>query len=880
MNDIAERIVSIIIDRFKIKGLENFDLSQELKRLDPVTDRELNEEEKTYAKSKILKAINYKESYDGAVLVPVSVVSDPRGHEEWYDECLAKNNNPMEGYYWKSLEKFLSGELIEKYGATEAGKIVKSIDLATYSIMEKLANPLRRNFNYKGLVVGYVQSGKTANFTSLIAKAADTGYKFIIVLSGIHSILRRQTQIRLDKELTGKNDLQINESFISQPPLLKKWNRLTNAAANKRITKQGEVKISDIGEFGLKNIDPFNDLCNIETPTIAIIKKNVSVLNKLIEYISKSSQESRASMPVLIIDDEADQASINGNANKPDPETDPTATNNRIRKILSLFPRVCYVGYTATPFANVLIDMDTDHNKLSYDLYPRNFIVSLPEPEGYFGSSKIFQGNLSDNIVKSTNDTESILLNQGITEDLSCAIDTFIISCAIRNLRNDKSKPMSMLIHVSRLTHIHSILNEIVTDYVTTIKGRYNNHTHNPILRKQFENSWIGFIGDSENICRELKKENLIPDFTEIWDEIENVFKALKVLELNASSDDKLDYTTGEEIKVIAIGGNQLSRGLTLEGLMTSYYLRASDQYDTLLQMGRWFGYRNGYEDLTRVFTSKLIWDYFSHLAIVEEELRSDIRRYDGPDNTPADLAVTIRTHSRLAVTASNKLGAAQTRQTSYSDSLNQTFKFPLDNPDKLQSNLKLGEVFIKKVSETSEFKESWVKGVFISTSNFSSEFIINNFFDKYNFEDRFNGSGLDKDGLRLYIIRNKFELKNWKIALAGNSQGKEPVTLGEILFNKINRSRISKNTGFDCGVITDKKHLLADLQSGALSRSDGRNSDSALLLIYIINKESKGEKSGRVDLFSDIDSSKIDVLGFAMVLPKSQVDPYDRIGQ
>lgn len=878
MNDVAQRILSILTARFKTKGAAAFNLNQELNMPDPVTERNMSNEEKEYVKNELLKIIQYKESHDGTILIPVSVVSEPRGHEEWYDDWLAANNDTIRSYYWKSLENFLSLELTRKYSPIEAGKIVKSIDDATYCIMKKLASPSRKEFNYKGLVVGYIQSGKTANFTALIAKAADAGYKMIIVLSGIHSILRRQTQIRLDKELTGMNDMRINESFIPEPPDIKKWKRTTTAIVKSNKTRQGEVKIKDMGEFDLKNLDPFSSLCNRSTPTIAIIKKNVSVLNKLIEYISVSTEENRANMPVLIIDDEADQASIDGNAN--DPESNPTSTNDRIRRILNFFPRKAYVGYTATPFANVLINMDTEHNKLSYDFYPRNFIISLPEPDDYFGTSKIFQSQLSTHIVKPTNDTEGDLLQNGITNDLVTAIECFIIGCAVRNKRGDKSKPMSMLVHVSRLTHIHSAINEYVSNYVDTIKRRYNSEVHNALLKEQFAISWKVFKEDAEKINQGLKKGNLIPDFENVWNEVGKVFKVLKVLELNASSDDKLDYTTGQEIKVIAIGGNQLSRGLTLEGLMTSYYLRQSNQYDTLLQMGRWFGYRHGYEDLTKIFTTSQIWEYFSHLAVVEEELRRDIRRYDDTDNTPADLALTIRTHSRLAVTAPNKLGAAQLRQTSYSDSLNQTFRFPLDHPEKLRANLNIGDSFIKTAMGQSKFKESWVKGVYVSEKTFSSEFIIDSFFDRYNFEERFSGPGLEINDLRGYIFRNRHELKNWKIALAGNAQINNPVSLGGISFNMINRSRISNNIGYDCGVITDKKHLLSDLHEGATSRSDGRNSEQGLLILYIINKDSKGEKEGRIDLFYDIASEKINVLGFAMILPESRNEPYNRIGQ
>src|SRR6266542_1188387 len=348
------QLIQNLFDRFEYIGEDQFNLDDELRLLvNPVTRDALDPIFLQIIETAFLERIQYKRSHDGAILIPVSIVSDPRDHEEWYDAWLAENNNLEGSYYWKRLENFLSYELTRKYGAEVAGKIVRSIDEATFSILKKLANPVRRQFSYKGLVVGFVQSGKTANFTALIAKATDAGYKFIIVLSGIHSVLRRQTQIRLDKELTGMNDLRIDEPFIDEPSDIKRWNRITTARLRERRTRDGELRIRDLGEFDTVNVDPFGSICNRTTPTIAIIKKNVRVLNRLIEYINKSTEENRRNIPVLIIDDEADQASIDGNAN--DPDSDPTSINDRIRRLISLFTRKAYIGYTATPFANVLI---------------------------------------------------------------------------------------------------------------------------------------------------------------------------------------------------------------------------------------------------------------------------------------------------------------------------------------------------------------------------------------------------------------------------------------------------------------------------------------------------------------------------------------------
>ena len=893
------QLVQNMLDRFEYVGAENFQLNEELQLiLHPVSREQPPAEVIGEIERRFLERIQYKKSHDGAILIPVSVVSDPRLHEEWYGDWIAENNNRTGSYYWKQLENFLSFELTRKYGAEEAGRVVRSIDEATHSIMEKLASPARAEFTYKGLVVGYVQSGKTANFTALIAKAADAGYKFVIVLSGIHSVLRRQTQIRLDKELTGMNDLGINEPFISEPSDVKRWNRITTARLRRRRSRNGQNKISDLGEFDTVNVDPFDSLCNRSTPTLAIIKKNVKVLDRLIEYIANSDPGNRAKMPVLIIDDEADQASVDSNAN--DPDSDPTHTNERIRRILSLFPRRAYVGYTATPFANVLIDMHSEHAELLDDLYPRNFIVSLPEPKGYFGTRMIFQGRLSQMFVEEVRniqqELQSLLVNGTITDHLSRAIDQYLLCCAVRNLRGDRTKPMSMLIHVSHRINDMTTLNGIISEYVDNLKGRYLDINHSDLLKNEFKSVWQPFAANSIAINQELQLGNVLPEFEAIWTELQNVFQALRIIELNSSSEDRLDYTSGEEMKIIAIGGNQLSRGLTLEGLMISYYLRASRQYDTLLQMGRWFGYRNGYEDLTRIHTTEQIWDFFEHLALVEDELRSEIYRYEEEDLTPQQMAVAIRDHQNLSITAPNKMGAAQPRQSSFSKSLNQTIWLPLGEPGKLRANYNLGESFIITLNSENGIQPVTGSGIHL-IQNVSGSTVLSAFLERYTFVDKdsINGPGLDHEGLLTYIRRRLAdrqhpELRHWNVAIVGNitpNYPGDPINYGGLNINRVGRSRKFTSTGYNIGVLTESAHLKIDLAPNASSPYDGRSAQTPLLLLYPIAKESEALvfrpnplPNERVDLFRSVNTEHVDVLGIAIVLPQSQHEPNSFIGQ
>lgn len=872
------QLIQNLIDRFEHFGEDQFDLDTELKELyHPVTRAPLEQGIVNTIEEGFLERIQYKRSHDGAILIPVSVVADPREHEEWYPDWYSGHSNAEGSYYWKRLEDYLSRELTRKYGPESAGKVVRSIDDATYAIMEKMANPKRESFSYKGMVVGYVQSGKTANFTALIAKAADAGYKFIIVLAGIHNVLRRQTQVRLDKELTGVRDVEGPGVYIDQPGAAKAWNRLTTAE----------------NDFSTNNLGLFSNYCERETPSLAIVKKNVRVLERLINYVGQASEEDRNNMPILIIDDEADQASVDGNAN--DPDSDPTRTNERIRTLLGLFQRKAYVGYTATPFANALIDMSTEHQHLEDDLYPRNFIISLPKPDGYFGASQIFQGDLSENFVHQIPaEGNQLFRTNAITENLAKSIDQFILGCAIRNLRGDREKPMSMLVHVSHRIAVMTVVKQIVDRYLEDIVGRYRDTSMQLSLKENYREIWDEYILDATAINSELDLSNTIPEYEVVWAELENVFEILRVMELNSSSDDRLDYTTGEEMKVIAVGGNQLSRGLTLEGLMVSYYLRDSRQYDTLLQMARWFGYRQGYEDLTRVHTTALIWDFFEHLALVEAELRSEIYRYEEEKLTPLEMALAIRDHRSLNVTAPNKMGAAMMRQTSFSQSLNQTIWFSLNQPEVLHANLDIGSRFIQKLSEDTSFNDN--SGVFLAEAKIEGETVLE-FLNQYNFADPENtgGPGLNDQSLLEYINRRLFdsqpELNEWSVAVVGNSNPKfpdDPIQFGGLPINRLGRSRKHRDTGYNIGVLTESAHLRIDLAPGASTPYEGRSPQNPLLLLYLVAKESRAsgsydpnpKRDQRVDLYRDISSEHVDLLGLAIVLPRSPQEPNSYIGQ
>ena len=531
---------------------------------------------------------------------------DVRRHTEWIPDNTKR-------FYWRKQREFLMNTLVVKNGQEEASRIINSIDFETDTILKNMENPIRHDFDSRGLVVGYVQSGKTANFTALIAKAADAGYRFIIVLAGIHDELRQQTQIRIDRELTGHNNLNLEGNFIE-------WNDLEDTHRWYNLTSAGWLDGKETGEFSGKGINKFRDIfLSKDRPVLAIIKKNVKIMERLIKWIENSEEIHRKNVPILIIDDEADQASVDGNANKPD--NDPTKTNIKIRQIIELFERTAYVGYTATPFANVFIDHNADHENLGDDLYPRNFIHSLPEPHGYFGTRRIFHDNLDDYFVKKIEDSKQEkkdLADRGLlTSNLVSSVYDFLIGIAVRNLRGQENMPMSMMINVDHRVNKMDRIGDLLKGYINrTLPNHYNlNDIHE---------AYLNYIQVSKTLNEKLFCDNEYFEWSAVSEEIVKIIseRTIKISVLNSKNEDKLDYAKNPSMKVIAVGGNKLSRGLTLEGLMVTYYLRESKQYDTLLQMGRWFGYRKGYEDLVRIYTNETLWRQFKDLAIVELEFR------------------------------------------------------------------------------------------------------------------------------------------------------------------------------------------------------------------------------------------------------------------
>lgn len=497
----------------------------------------------------------------------------------------------------------------------------------------------------RGLVIGSVQSGKTANYLALIARAADAGYKFIIVIAGIQNALRSQTQRRIDEGFVGLHSETNKPVGVAKAiPQFPHPTTLTTISDdfNKQIARQSRYKLTDSNK-----------------PIILVIKKNVSVLNFLYGWLKDMNAQGAdqiESAPMLLIDDEADHASINTN----NPDHDPTKTNQLIRKILNLFAKSSFIGYTATPFANIFITPDDKD-----DLFPRDFIYCLDPPTSYFGPDKVFLEEDSPNqFTVPITDCEDVLplihkKDHEIFElptSLCKAINEFIVARSIRDLRGHEAHHCSMMINVSRFVHVQKSIRDLVSLYLQELKAAITANYAMPDL-----------IGSRNAYMKNLQKayEEAYPHCDIPWKKIRtglhDAVTSTRLFLINSKSDQKLDYrkyeSDGRGLTAIAIGGLSLSRGLTLQGLCVSYIYRSTRMYDTLMQMGRWFGYRIGYEDLCRIHLSRDAISWYSYIANAASELVAQIREMRLLDKTPTDFGLYVRSHpDRLLVTSPRKM--------------------------------------------------------------------------------------------------------------------------------------------------------------------------------------------------------------------------------
>lgn len=563
----------------------------------------------------------------------------------WLDEA----RQTIDPYYWTRYRDFLARNEFPR-------TVIASTDTVSNEILALLGNPSEADpWDRRGLVVGHVQSGKTANYIALCCKAADAGYRVIIIIAGIHNRLRRQTQIRVNEGFIGRD----TSSLGSQTALVGVGradpSRLPNAFTH--ATRDFNRATADATGTPLRNL---------REPAVFIIKKNASTLKNLLAWLKAHNRRhdtANITEPMLLIDDEADNASINikhGAAGV-------SRINSQIRDLLSLFERKCYVGYTATPFANIFIEPTTDDEMANHDLFPRDFIKSLDAPSNYYGPRRVFPADDSPSpVVRPITDHQVLLPTShrkehepdALPDSLLEATRCFLLACTIRRLRGDRRRHKSMLVNASRFTAVHGHLRLLLHDFVDGLRQSLRVHGMK-----------TPHVADRYHEIRMLR-ETMVREYSdcgaswpEILKEMHSAVSPVQVVEVNSRSAAALDYSDDDDgVSVIAVGGYSLSRGLTLEGLIVSYFLRNSQMYDTLMQMGRWFGYRDNYEDLCRVWMLPGAEGWYSHITDSFEELRDDLRYMSQIGAAPKDFGLRVRSHpDSLMVTARNKMGTGQT---------------------------------------------------------------------------------------------------------------------------------------------------------------------------------------------------------------------------
>ena len=574
-----------------------------------------------------------------------SVLKD-KDHKPWLAARMVSTPTP----YWNRYRSFLEEE------RNLPTRVTVQMDSVLDNILDHAGDPDPEGNNdlgldRRGLVVGQVQSGKTANYTGLICKAADAGYRVFIVIAGIHNNLRQQTQGRIDEGFVGRSSIEDRKA------------RPIGAAKH-----HGEDPIPDLPTAFTDTRNDFRvhqglklDLGNVSSPSVFVIKKNPTVLKRLNDWLESFSTDRTGGIPLpaMIIDDEADNASIDVGRG-----TEPSTINGQIRRLLRSFSKSSYVGYTATPFANIFIDPETSHEDLDGDLFPESFIFALEPPSNYHGPERIFGDETAVNDhVRIADDYADVLPLKHkkthpvtiLPKSLEQAIESWFVATAIRNIRAGRENVAghsTMMINVSRFQDVQAAIGVLVAESADRIKRAIKakaampNADSDPSIRalhaafnREYAtsgHSWKQVLGG-------------LPDLTRT-----------EVKVINGRSKDRLDYSNEKNARYIAVGGLSLSRGLTLEGLTTSYFLRNSKMYDTLMQMGRWFGYRPNYEDLVRIWLTESSKGWYEHITSVITELRGDLAQMERDGGTPRDFGLKVLRHpDTLEITARNKMGSS-----------------------------------------------------------------------------------------------------------------------------------------------------------------------------------------------------------------------------
>ena len=697
-------------------------------------------------------------------------------------------------FYWKRYKNYLLRTMKWPKAA------VRSIESDTRAILDLMANPLvDYSFERRGLVVASVQSGKTANYIGLISRAADAGYKIIIVMAGVHNVLRNQTQARLEDGFTGFNIIEQQSIEPVGVGLIEKSRR--PIACTSREADFNKARAS-----ALKGIQT----AHTNEPWLFVIKKNSNSLKQVYEWLKDNADPNDQ---LLLIDDEADNASINGKYKREKRDDEPTRINGQIRNILNYFTRKCYVGYTATPFANILIDPNIDTDKFGKDLFPSSFIYTLEESSDYFGAGKVFADydDPHPKYLRVIDDIDEILPPKHkstyqvdiIPETLKEAVRTFVIATTIRALKGDADKHSTMMVNVSPYKIPQRSVAEAIRDYLEQL-------TENIKAYAAFEpDTAMDYSDDLKFMWGTWLTEYSHMDPFE-WSEIQyglyDTIKTMRVVSINTDSNDMLEYDRHTE-HVIAVGGYRLSRGLTLEGLVVSYYSRNAKAYDALMQMARWFGYRPGYEELCRIWMSEKAAGWYKFVADSTDDLFDELRNMRQVQRTPKNYGLKIRqSPDSLIVTARNKMGTGVKLKApiDLNNGFVETVAFDRD-PSIVEENRIAVWRLLDDIEEyKSADAELFYRGV---SSRYVYEFI-----GRYKNEDARSPKSESKP-VQNYIDDRMVdgELGIWDVYVAQGEEkeGKEPIQLASSVWAYQERRYPGQDTSSDC-LIVGEKHRLA----------------------------------------------------------------------
>lgn len=621
----------------------------------------------------------------------------------WFDN----KKSEIDWNHWNAYQEML---LSQARAVDVINKNEEVIDtILDYSGDPTLPGPWAR----KGLVMGNVQSGKTQNYLGLINKAIDAGYKIIILLGGHLVDLRMQTQERVDEGVLGRESRHLIEANVAQAaPIGVGLYGVPNVDT-------GTTTLADFNKTSANSLG--RNLNGKGDPFIFTIKKHTGVMQRLYEWIKdyhylEPDNGKKMDAPLLLIDDEADYASINTKHHK----EEVTATNDAIRNLLSLFHKNTYVGYTATPFANIFIDPDENLYSEEDDLFPSDFMVKIPTPLNYMGQDFFFADDIDQQEVSSPivniSDHEPVFELKSydyikvLPESLKEAVRAFILVVAIRDIRGERNSHNTMLVNISHLKFHQDRLEFLISEYTKEIYKALNAFSGLGVEQAE-KDPLINELRHTFSTTFDVSEK-----YSDVFLRLEDAAWRVKVWAINQSnrtSDNKtLDYSKHKEhgLNVIVIGGHKLSRGLTLEGLSISYFSRNSKAYDTLMQMCRWFGYRPTYRDLCKVYLPEESLNWYRFISQAIRELYGELDLMSKAEKRPKEFGLKVREHpGAMIITAKNKIGSAESdvRYQSLWGQVQRRFRF--------HSSKEINSRNIK-------YTESFIQSLFDRTSEYSSK--------------------------------------------------------------------------------------------------------------------------------------------------------------